>query len=73
MRLYEDALVDHGGPTAQVALAVLEEVDGPLELAGPAGSRDFAVVLIDDDDGAGMEDGVHRPIIEANQGVSVGA
>ena len=49
-------------PATEVAFAVFKEVDWPLPLIVPTGVNDFGD-LIDDQQGAGEEDGVHGPIL----------
>jgi hypothetical protein len=58
-------------PGAQVTVTVLEKVDRPVELAGPARGDDFSPTLVDQDERTGVKHRVHRTILEPDQAVTM--
>lgn len=71
MRLKQEPSVHEAAPTAGVAVAMLQKIDGPLELIGPALGLDGAFGFIDEDERPGLDEGVHEPILTSDVGVAV--
>ena len=48
MRLHDELLAIEGAPAAGESVAMLHEVDGPLEFGGPAGGCNLTPALVDE-------------------------
>ena len=71
MRLqYELAFLERA-PAAGEPFPVLKEVDGPLELIGPARIHDFSVRVINQNEGTGLDERIHRPVLQPNESVAI--
>ena len=71
MRLEYELVFLQRAPAASKAFPVLKEVDGALELAGPAGIHDFSVRIINKNQGTGLDKRIHRPIFQPNESIAV--
>ena len=47
MRLYQQAAIFDRAPSAQKTASMFEEIDGPVQFAGPPAARNFPPPLID--------------------------
>ena len=50
---------------------MFEEIDGPLELIGPAGVGDPAPRFIDNQKGAWLQQRIHEPILGSDEGIAM--
>src|ERR1700692_2692010 len=71
MRNQENLLVLEAAPAAKVSAAMLEKVDRPVEFVAPTLIDNFTARLIDDHEGARLEQGIHEPIIGAYEAVAL--
>src|SRR5258708_33730700 len=71
MRLQNQLLCVQRAPSAGESLAVLEKINGALEFGGPSAADDLAPGLVDKDQRAGLNEGIHEPIFRSNEGEAV--
>src|SRR5258708_3316755 len=71
MRLQDQLLCVQRAPSAGESLAVLEKINGALEFGGPSAADDLAPALVDKEQRARLDEGIHEPIFRSNEGVAV--
>src|SRR5450759_1829854 len=58
-------------PATSVALPVFQKVDGTLKLAGPARIHHLAPGFIYQQERAGLQQGIHEPVVGADESIPV--
>lgn len=56
-------------PATEITVAMFEEIEGPIPLVGPTGIDD-AAGIVDDEERTGAKNGVHRPVLRANDSIA---
>jgi len=69
MRFEQQASGNPAAPANPVSIAMLEEINRPVEFARPAIGSYFSAILVDQDQRTRMKNRIHRPIGEADQPV----
>src|SRR5579863_1851368 len=58
-------------PTTYVAIAALQEINGTVEFSGPAVIDNLTLRLVQEYQRTGLQDGIHRPILQPDEAVSI--
>src|SRR5260370_1690356 len=71
MRLQHELVPAEVTPSAGKSVLMLQEINGAIEFGAPSSLGYFTPSLVDQDQGTGLDQRIHHPILQANKGVAV--